>query len=337
MEYVLNYDWLQFSMLIDIYKEPHSFKSEVNCLRSNVFNKIVKFSYENYPFATLFFEPFSKALNPSLALVKIENQWCYYKNLWLILGKFLAEISAKQVKVSRLDLSVDFQNLKDFENPEDVIHFFLSEKILKIGSSKFTCIGDKKFRNEMSYLRFGQRSSVVCAYLYNKSKELREVADKPYIREIWYMAGFDEMRDTWRLEFSLTPTNDSATHPDFPDFHRITPIFLFKKNSATEIADALVSKYWRFVWNDGQIRKDRMKPVKFFEIPKGRLTIVRLKKIPDVKTSVKRFLSQALNHSNVMKSIEMPYSDDFDTALTQYSYELNLKNYLDYKKSLNVK
>ena len=40
--------------------------------------------------------------------------------------------------------------------------------------------------------------------LYNKTLELRQGEDKPYIRQAWETAGLNTSQDVWRVEFSLS-------------------------------------------------------------------------------------------------------------------------------------
>ena len=79
-----------------------------------------------------------------------------------------------------------------------------------IGSTDVEAVGNGI---QFDYIRYGKRNSPVCTYMYNKTKELEEVQDKPWIRRLWLNNGMTA--HVWRIEFSFhgnkTQTIDKET------------------------------------------------------------------------------------------------------------------------------
>ena len=141
--------------------------------------------------------------HPNACLIKLCNKYCYGLNEITDLLDYLFSINIHLKSISRIDIFMDFQRFDNGLLPQTLIKKFISSEYYKLGSSKFTTIGNQNESVEYDYLRFGSGKSSYSVYLYNKTKELREVKDKPYIRESWEKAGFNSEEDVWRLEFSI--------------------------------------------------------------------------------------------------------------------------------------
>ena len=141
--------------------------------------------------------------HPDACLIKLCNKYCYGLNEITDLLDYLFSINIQLKSISRIDICMDFQRFDNGLLPQTLIKKFLSSEYYKLGASKFTTIGNQKEAVEYDYIRFGSGKSSYSVYLYNKTKELKEVKDKPYIRESWEKAGFNNSEDVWRLEFSI--------------------------------------------------------------------------------------------------------------------------------------
>jgi len=171
--------------------------------------------------ATITDEPFSQAIRQDLILIKFHNKLLYNCDLKEYIINFCQVNNFKIEAVSRLDIAADFTQFANRLHPETFIKRFLKGAYVKKGQGKFKVAGKVDevqpaafdangsygSRIKHEYLRFGTINNGLKYYLYNKTKELDQVKEKPYIRERWKQYGHDGAADVWRLEFSLT-SND---------------------------------------------------------------------------------------------------------------------------------
>lgn len=206
----ISVDWLQFSGFIDLPSFP----------KKSSFLSINKMSYstrhfknvaeiedirQNKKVAVIAWLPHSAALPKNLILVKISNFLLYQPYVKDYILDLLDLLDIQFNNLTRVDICRDFQYL-DYRNlaPGNFIRNFLREKYIKVRRSK----GQVYFNNggnlDFQYIKFGSSKSRICSYMYNKSKELEEVENKPYIRELWKKAGLNaDVTDIWRCEFRL--------------------------------------------------------------------------------------------------------------------------------------
>ncbi|NDV59318.1 hypothetical protein [Bacteroides sp. 519] len=136
-------------------------------------------------------------------LIKLSNKFCYEQNAVSKLCDLLLTINIEIKSISRLDIACDFQYFDNGMKPSTLIRRFLKNELWKIGVTKFTLIANQSQNNiSPEYLRFGSGNSAASVYLYNKTKELTEVKEKPWIRDAWSEMGYTKP-DVWRLELSL--------------------------------------------------------------------------------------------------------------------------------------
>jgi len=202
-------DWLQFSALVDVKTFDRLsingvFKIERLNYATRHFKEIIEIhdTRQNKRVAIITYKPHSDVFPADMALVKIDN-WLLYQNyLKAYLKEFIHVFNIEFKNLSRVDICADFntiayRNLK----PQSFIKSFLSGKYIKLRKSK----GQVYFNNgeilDFQYLKFGSGRSRVCSYLYNKSKELDEVINKPHIRENWRKHKL--IGEVWRCEFRL--------------------------------------------------------------------------------------------------------------------------------------
>lgn len=159
--------------------------------------------YQRVPFASVCFEPRSPIIKANTGLVKISNECLYTQHNLLIALQGLEICKIKILSISRLDIAADFQTFANGWSPEEFVQSYLAGGVVMIGAKKIQLNGSCASGFTWNYLSWGSRSSDFRVYLYNKKLELSEKHDKPYIRQRWQEAGFDQATDVWRLEFSL--------------------------------------------------------------------------------------------------------------------------------------
>lgn len=163
--------------------------------------------YGGVEVATLCTTPRSSALDPRGCTIKLENRILYSMSYVNILMRIIKGLSLEYKGVSRLDICYDCNRLHGSRSVEGFINQYLTATpyteghIVRVGSPRFSVYGKRSSSgvNVWQSIRWGSPKSSIGAYCYNKSLELLEVKDKPWIREVWGKAGLiSEVDDnTW--------------------------------------------------------------------------------------------------------------------------------------------
>lgn len=152
---------------------------------------------EKLNYATLYTTPRSSAIDSLSATLKLNNRVLYAGSCVRILQEIMSVVGFEYKGITRIDLCCDVNTLYD---KRDVSSFLLdyvahqpycSGHVIRSGSRKFQLVGTRAMTGatEITGLRWGSPSSDVCAYCYDKTLELIEVKDKPWIRAAWEQVG----------------------------------------------------------------------------------------------------------------------------------------------------
>lgn len=151
--------------------------------------------------------------------IRLSNRSCYRDDAVSVLRGFLSRFHVELVKISRVDIALDFEKFDSGDDPQKFVARYIKGKYAKINQSK----GRAFFEDEWSHktynsVAWGKKKSPIDVKMYNKSKELAEVSDKPYIKSAWFDAGLidspislQKIRPDgstyqpviWRVEFSI--------------------------------------------------------------------------------------------------------------------------------------
>lgn len=270
-------DWLQIHIKIDVQKfsdaktsKSGAFKLGKMDIRSNVFNQhreiFSNVSGNWEACAVLSFEPLSQILPVDSAHIKILNKYLYQSDLKRFVHFLLSDFGLRFQSISRLDVCRDFQKFDCGLLPETFCNQFVAKKILKLQTCRFAVEGTINNSVSYHYLRFGTKSSDVQFYIYNKSKELREKTDKPYIRDGWKRNGLNaDDLDVWRIEFVCHPSKYGAVEMETGEIVGFNTLEILEDDLLNVLFYALLNRYAVFVRNDGKARKDRMKRIELFK------------------------------------------------------------------------
>jgi hypothetical protein len=193
--------------------------------------------------------------------------------------------------------------------------------IARSESTKCKIRGSAKAVKDIHYVSFGSHASGVCSYIYNKSKEMREVKDKPYIREMWKMNGLDVNQDVWRIEISIKADSKTLFDMSTGEFFNITTDHVKMQSDIETLFYTYADRYFQFRINNLTQNKSRMPLLNIFE-NKGEITL-RPKRITlsQDKTRADKVLIKSL----VRAGYEMPYrNDEFFQALNIVTMEMAL-------------
>lgn len=156
--------------------------------------------------------------DPNECHIRLSNRTCYFDNAAQFLMNFLAEHSYTDVRISRIDICMDFEKFDQGDLPSAFVRRYFKHRYAKINQGRITSHGEDTWSGqEWNSLSWGSKTSAVTTKLYNKTMELYDVKTdrykKPYIREAWFRCGIiddiqkvtknGEKIDVWRVEFSL--------------------------------------------------------------------------------------------------------------------------------------
>jgi hypothetical protein len=265
----INIDWLQLSAN-GILQAENSVTMVLKDFQTRHFKKVADVFDGSLKIGTIMYEPHSKVLARDLHVFKLDNQFCYRENPIKYSCDILRKIGLTPKGITRLDLAIDFVRF-DYRNtlPEDFIKRFLSGRYLKLGEMrKYKLMGQQNETNHtFDYLRFGSNTSPVSVYMYNKSKEMREVRMKPYICDQWHKDGLSDIEeDIWRLEITLKGNRMKMIDKQTAEIINVTIDTLYQDNTILErLFNAIIKKYFSFKLNDGKTNKSRMNDIILFD------------------------------------------------------------------------
>lgn len=253
---IINVDWLQIHVdtsHINTAQRQYQLRT-LEGVRTKTFAKVTEIRRDNRLIATLHHQPHSPKLPKGCGVLKIENYILYTDSRQNIISQLIRTIGLTTISTTRIDICGDFQQIAD-RDPQQLVTDIIKGDIRKIGHARQSIIGNETItaygKREWQYLRYGSRSSRISAYLYNKSKELRDDHDKPYIRAIWASNGLAiKKRDTWRLEFSIKGRDmkyiSTETGEILPQDYR----YYLSGDVLTDIYRALCNHYFAISLND---------------------------------------------------------------------------------------
>ncbi len=206
--------------------------------------------------AELCCEPRSSALDKFGCTLKLENRVLYSAGFATLLIDIIEALELTYVGITRLDVCYDCNKLHGGREVDTFLSAFLSAPalqrghIIRSGSRRLSVNASRSSMGvtKISGIRWGSPSSDTGAYCYNKSLELLEVKDKPWIREAWEKAGLVNIwnKEQWdSLKESQKKKN--VTLGDSENFIQV-PVWRFEisiKAHAKDLLDIATGELFR--------------------------------------------------------------------------------------------
>ena len=217
--------------------------------------------YNNYTIATVAWSPADKRKRAEGCAIKMANPTLYCADWYFLLMDVLAVLDWHPHNLTRCDLAVDLNYFVGGLLPSTFIRKYICKNncsFIRHGSNKWTLYGRKEMRATVfDSIRWGSRSSGVSVYLYNKSKELREVKDKPWIRAAWKKGELSSTLDVWRVEISITSQGLGLKSLANGMFHTLFIDDIAKPEYLQEIFLTFASHYFKFFRTDPNAKRKR--------------------------------------------------------------------------------
>lgn len=227
--------------------------------------------FGKYTVATIACQPKDERHRKDGGAIKLNNAVLYVADWYFILTDILATLQWSPLNITRVDLCADFNYFMGGLAPDTFLRKYVCKtaaSYLRVGSNKFCVYGIKDMRCTVyDSIRWGSRQSGVSVYMYNKSKELREVKDKPWIREHWQQAQLSSTRDVWRVEISISSEALGLKDLYHNLVHNLFIDELMTPDLCRDIFKVYAAKHFRFLKTDRQAKRKRdLKPVELLDL-----------------------------------------------------------------------
>lgn len=229
--------------------------------------------------ATFACSPRSPKLKANMCIVKMNNRILYMQKYIEILYAIMKELGLQYVGITRVDLCYDCINYFDGKKPQEFVNDFLASFAGYDVKNKEYNAMEQKYRgsfyirgkkvngkNKVNYIRFGEVTSRCHSYIYDKSLELKEVKDKPWIREFWTENGIfpDEHNHVWRSEISIKGTGKDILNMRTGELFQLSPKYMQNQKNIEALFAIYAEKYFAFVGGSQKNKRFKQR-IKLFE------------------------------------------------------------------------
>lgn len=200
--------------------------------------------------------PRSTMLNSNIVLVKIHNRFLYSQNYIKLLYNICNAFKLSIKGLTRLDLCYDCNSFHGGLKPHRFIKEFVTAEfdspryIYKVGAKQFRVYGGKSVSSatKFSGIEFGSGKSSKRCYIYDKTRELEEVKDKPWIRQYWQENGLisDEKTHVYRAEISIKCDGMDLLNLATGELFKLSPEYLQSQPAIEKLFHFYAARMFRF-------------------------------------------------------------------------------------------
>lgn len=280
--YLVSVDWLQTYCLGDRI-EPGEYADEVYSFSvigrpepTKMFTHVVEVYHQRLRVATITQCPRSPVINPRCTLVKLENRVLYSMRYVSILFAIQKILRLRYKGITRIDVACDFNTFYNGRSVQKFIKNYVlttpssPRHIYRKGSDEFFVRGSKK-KNTVSffnYIRLGSKNSRIHSYIYDKTQELKDKKDKPWIRAAWERAGLTNSDDThvWRAEISIHAEGTELINLGTGQLFRLSPEYLETQERINFLFTFYARKYLDFRQKQKSNKLSKYKKIQLFDI-----------------------------------------------------------------------
>lgn len=200
--------------------------------------------------------PRSSMLNSNIVLVKIHNRFLYSQNYIRLLYNICDTFKLSIKGLTRLDLCYDCNSFHGGLKPHKFIKEFVTAEfdspryIYKVGAKQFRVYGGKSVSSTTKFtgIEFGSGKSSKRCYIYDKTRELTEVKDKPWIRQYWQKNGLisDEKTHVYRAEISVKCDGMDLLNMSTGELFKLSPEYLKSQPAIEKLFHFYAARMFRF-------------------------------------------------------------------------------------------
>ena len=308
-KYAISLDWMQFYCERSPWAVPSAFTTtkgsyevEKQSYSTNLWLDVYIIKHRGREFATLCCNPRNSGMPECGCTLKLANR-VLYSHEWLSESKsIMAEMGLRYKGITRVDVAYDCNVLAGGRSVPGFLMQYFSHApyceghIIRSGSRKVTINATRSNKGsvEISAMRWGSKGSDIGAYAYNKSLELREVKDKPWIRETWEKAGlidaFNEEEwaklsekekqrkieqgdvqqliecPVWRFEISIKAHGKDLLNLETGELFKLDINYFEQQNAIENLFYTYAAKVFDFRMSTGQTTIRNYPPLRIFEM-----------------------------------------------------------------------
>lgn len=351
--YAINVDWLQVfchdgnsGMLNVIYFERSAYEFRLLPHGSRHFKELWEvYNEDGDKYAIIQRNPHSSIISSDGSIIQLCNRELYRPHYSAEFLLFLSAHKFTYKSISRLDVCFDSNELRNRLRHSSLIKGLMQGTILKNNQSKvqwnFSSIANVGKPMVCNSCSFGSKSSGVSTKMYNKTLEMKEQKNKPYITENWVYNGLNVNEDVWRIEISIKSDASTTIRTESGEIFRITADSLRMQQTIEDIFFSYAQKYFSFKSNNGTKNKTRMPEYKIF--PDERIATLHPVRITECKDSGRGdriFLKKLLSLQSEFAKADSQTFNALKEVINTFTLTRNLevwkmKNYNEglYKKS----
>lgn len=261
-------DWLSGSATLAEPFNPKNIpgiRCELQKLSTRVFSEWWILKDGIYPIMDLLIKPKTPILHPMTAHFKLHNSVFYKHHGADNDMDYFKRFGLHNAKPTRVDVCADFNLFRNALNPASFITRISRGIYLRKHGGRFKLEATQSRTPSFHYLRYGSATSPVSLYLYNKSKELKEVKAKPWITSMWQKKGLDMTKDVWRLEFSIKDTRMHFLNTSTGEDTSLHSFSHLKASIINDVFNACMKRYGTFVRNNWKQNITRMPLLQLFD------------------------------------------------------------------------
>lgn len=268
---------------------------------TSMWEKVYTVFSGSYEVATMTANPRSKIMSGAAVVLKLHNRILYSARFIEILRDLIDVLCLEYKGVTRLDLCYDCNYIHGGTSPSKFLMDYMFHPpfceghIIRSGSRKVNIVGTRSGNGstEITAMRWGSHQSDVGAYCYNKSLELLEVHDKPWIRAVWEREGLKHTIDTneweklseakkkdaikrgdaaiylnqsvWRFEVSIKGHGKDLLSLDTGELFKLDLSYLATQERIEELFYMYAAKVFDFRCSSGQKTIREYPPLQVFE------------------------------------------------------------------------
>lgn len=307
--YAISLDWMQYYCIRSTQDMPKEFMTtrgsyvmERQDYGTNLWEDVYVIKHRDREFATLCMNPRNSGIPERGCTLKLANR-VLYSHEWLDESKSIMAVLGLQYKgITRVDVCYDCNRLADGRSVADFLMQYFSHApyceghIIRSGSRKVTINACRSNAGavEISAMRWGSKGSDIGAYCYNKSLELREVKDKPWIRETWEKAGLVDLFNdeewnklsksekkraiefgntgayiktpVWRFEISIKAHGKDLLNLETGELFKLDINYFEQQNAVENLFYTYAAKVMDFRMSTGQTTIRNYPALKIFEM-----------------------------------------------------------------------
>ena len=348
--YCISVDWLQVYTLSSISSpvptsgtiesDNYTFTFELLDIQTAMFKNVVKVSQFGLDVAVVEFAPRTSRLRQNMVLIKLSNRVLYSAQYIKMLYALMSAMKVIYKGITRIDLCYDCVSFLDGRSPSRFINNYVMKPDTEIGgyvrkgSDEFICHGRKSSgqASRINYISFGSPQSRVRAYIYDKTVELSEVKDKPWIRALWDANGleYNEKNHVYRSEISIKSEGTDLLNMSTGELFRISPIYIENQQQIEKLFHYYAERYLYFSVNGGQKYRKNYPQLKLFKnSPKITCKPYHLNKSADTGRMEKICY-------NKIKALSEQYSDLSEHRRTSLQATLEFLKELQSLKEWNI-